>query len=45
MITVQIRITRKIANEIDRFVLEGLYPSRSEFIRTAARRHIEQNFM
>lgn len=44
MIPVQVRITRKIVEDIDKLVAAGLYSSRSEFIRDAARRHLAQSF-
>jgi Arc/MetJ-type ribon-helix-helix transcriptional regulator len=44
MIPVQVRITRKIVGDIDRLVIAGIYSSRSEFIRDAARRHLAENF-
>jgi Arc/MetJ-type ribon-helix-helix transcriptional regulator len=44
MIPVQVRITRKIVHEIDKLVLAGIYSSRSEFIRDAARRHLAHGF-
>ena len=43
MIPVQVRITGKIVEEIDRLVMAGIYANRSEFIRDAARRHLTQN--
>ena len=38
MIPVQIRFTKKIIEQIDRLVEEGVYSNRSEAIRDATRR-------
>ncbi len=38
MISVQIRINRKIIEKIDQLVEEGVYSNRSEVIRDATRR-------
>jgi Arc/MetJ-type ribon-helix-helix transcriptional regulator len=40
MIPIQVRITRKIIEEIDLLVQKGIYSNRSEFIRDATRRHV-----
>jgi Arc/MetJ-type ribon-helix-helix transcriptional regulator len=41
MMPVQVRLTRRIVEEIDRLVEAGLHCSRSDFVRDAIRRHIE----
>jgi Arc/MetJ-type ribon-helix-helix transcriptional regulator len=40
MIPVQVRITKKIMEEIDILVDKGIYSNRSEVIRDATRRHV-----
>lgn len=40
MIPVQVRITKKIIEEIDLLVQKGIYSNRSEVIRDATRRHV-----
>jgi hypothetical protein len=40
MIPVQVRITKKIIEEIDLLVQRGIYSNRSEVIRDATRRHV-----
>ncbi|RLF59835.1 MAG: CopG family transcriptional regulator [Thermoplasmata archaeon] len=40
MIPIQIRITRRVVEEIDELIRAGLYSTRSEFIRDAARKHL-----
>jgi len=40
MIPVQVRITKKIVEEIDLLVQKGIYSNRSEVIRDATRRHV-----
>jgi len=41
MIPIQIRITRKVLEEIEAAIRSGRYSSRSEFVREALRRHLE----
>ncbi len=41
MMPVQIRLTKRIVEEIDQLVDAGLHCSRSDFVRDAIRRHIE----
>lgn len=40
MIPVQVRITKKLLDELDRILEAGIYSSRSEIIRDALRKHI-----
>jgi metal-responsive CopG/Arc/MetJ family transcriptional regulator len=40
MIPVQVRVTRKLLEELDRILDKGIYSSRSEIIRDALRKHI-----
>lgn len=40
MVPVQVRITKKIIEEIDLLVQKGIYSNRSEVIRDATRRHV-----
>jgi len=40
MIPVQVRITKKLLEELDKILEEGIYSSRSEIIRDALRKHI-----
>ncbi|MFH1683195.1 MAG: ribbon-helix-helix domain-containing protein [Candidatus Woesearchaeota archaeon] len=40
METIQIRLTKKLVEEIDELVNEGYYPNRSEAVRDAVRRMI-----
>ncbi len=40
MVPVQVRITKKLVEEIDQLVLKGIYSNRSEVIRDATRRHV-----
>ena len=40
MIPIQIRITRKLLEKIDKLVEEGIYACRSEAIRDAIRKHV-----
>ena len=40
MIPIQVRITRKLVEEIDLLVQKGIYSNRSEVIRDATRRHV-----
>ena len=40
MIPVQIRVTKKLIDMIDQLVDEGMYSNRSEAIRDAIRRHV-----
>ena len=40
MIPVQVRVTRKILEEIEKAIESGRYSSRSEFIREALRKHL-----
>jgi len=41
MIPVQIRLTKRIVEEIDKIVDSGFHCNRSELIRDAIRRHLE----
>ena len=41
MTPVQIRLTKRILEEIDNHIKQGLYTNRSELIREAIRRHLE----
>lgn len=41
MIPVQIRLTKRIVEEIDNFVSAGMHCSRSDFVRDAIRRQLE----
>ncbi len=43
MFTVQIRLTQKQIEMIDKIIEEGHYPNRSEAVRDAVRRLIENN--
>jgi len=47
MIPVQVRVTRKLIEMIDELVERGLYSNRSEAIRDAIRKHVnnEENGM
>ena len=40
METIQIRLTKKLVEKLDKFVAEGYYPNRSEAVRDAVRRLI-----
>lgn len=40
MIPIQVRVTRKILEEIEKAIQSGQYSSRSEFIREALRKHL-----
>ncbi len=40
MQTLQIRLTKELIEKIDEVVTEGIYPSRSEAVRDAVRKHI-----
>jgi len=40
MVPIQVRITKKLIEEIDLLVQKGLYSNRSEVIRDATRRHV-----
>lgn len=40
METIQIRLTKKLVEELDKLVREGIYPNRSEAVRDAVRRLI-----
>ena len=40
MIPIQVRITKKLLEKIDKMVEEGLYSCRSDVIRDAIRKHI-----
>ena len=40
MVPIQVRITRKLIEEIDLLVQKGIYSNRSEVIRDATRRHV-----
>lgn len=40
MVPVQVRLTKKILGMIDEMVERGMYSNRSEVIRDAIRRHI-----
>jgi len=40
MIPVQVRITKKLLEELDKILEQGIYSSRSEIIRDALRKHI-----
>ena len=40
METIQIRLTKKLVEKLDKFVTEGYYPNRSEAVRDAVRRII-----
>ena len=42
MEVVQIRLTKKMLNRVDKLIKIGEYPSRSEAIRDGVRRLIEQ---
>jgi Arc/MetJ-type ribon-helix-helix transcriptional regulator len=41
MIPVQVRLTKRIIEEIDKLVGAGLHCNRSDFVRDAIRRQIE----
>ncbi|MBL7160951.1 MAG: ribbon-helix-helix protein, CopG family [Candidatus Aenigmarchaeota archaeon] len=43
MMPVQIRVTERLIELIDRMVEEGVYSNRSEAIRDAIRRHVTVN--
>ena len=40
MIPIQVRVTKKLMERLDRMVNEGIYSSRSEIIRDAIRKHL-----
>jgi metal-responsive CopG/Arc/MetJ family transcriptional regulator len=40
MIPVQVRITKRLLDELDKILEAGIYSSRSEIIRDALRKHI-----
>jgi metal-responsive CopG/Arc/MetJ family transcriptional regulator len=40
MIPVQVRITKRLLEELDKILDKGIYSSRSEIIRDALRKHI-----
>ena len=40
MVPVQVRLTRKLLEEVDRLIVTGSYSNRSEIIRDAVRRHV-----
>ncbi len=40
MVPIQVRITKKLIEEIDLLIEKGIYSNRSEVIRDATRRHI-----
>jgi len=40
MIPVQVRITKRLLDELDKILDKGIYSSRSEIIRDALRKHI-----
>ncbi len=41
MIPVQVRVTRKLLEEIEKAIRTGQYSSRSEFVREAIRNHLK----
>jgi hypothetical protein len=38
--TLQIRLPKKILEQVDSFVKQGLYSSRSDFLKEAVRKHV-----
>jgi Arc/MetJ-type ribon-helix-helix transcriptional regulator len=40
MIPIQVRVTKKILEDMDNVVSVGAYPNRSEIVRDALRRHL-----
>jgi Arc/MetJ-type ribon-helix-helix transcriptional regulator len=42
MVPIQIRVTRKILEEIEGVIRSGRYSSRSEFVREALRSHLNK---
>lgn len=43
MISIQVRVTEKLIEKIDELIEDGTYSSRSEAIRDAIRRHLENS--
>lgn len=43
MQTLQIRLPKKILIQVDKFVSEGLFGSRSDFIKEATRKYVMEN--
>ena len=45
MIPIQVRVTKRIAEELDKLVQQGIHANRSEVVRDALRRYIENRAM
>jgi len=45
MIPVQVRVTKRLINGLDELIENGVYVNRSEAIRDAIRRHIENSII
>jgi len=42
MIPVQVRVTKKLMEKLDKIVNDGIYSTRSEIIRDAIRKHLHK---